>query len=151
MLEIADVSRAIAAYQNGETSLGQFADWLSAVSRRKFAESEEVRAAILELDSLFSEVNYGGMSEVEFREELASAIRPFASQTALVVFDERPRDYRVLAAAAVLAIAFLNVQAQNFAERHGDTSANATVIGSPLNDTGTTSINSPLQVSVQAA
>jgi hypothetical protein len=79
MLEIADVSRAVAAYQSGETSLGQFADWLRAVSRRKFAESEEVRNAILEVDALFSEMDFGEMSEIQFREELAKAARPFVS------------------------------------------------------------------------
>jgi hypothetical protein len=78
MLEIADVFRAIAAYQSGKTSLGEFADWLRSVSRRKFAESQEVRDAILEIDSLYSEVYFGEMPEGKFREELASAIRPFA-------------------------------------------------------------------------
>jgi hypothetical protein len=74
MLEIADVSKAVVAYQSGETSLGQFVDWLRAASRRKFAESEEVRNAILEIDSLLSEMDYGGMREVEFRKELANAV-----------------------------------------------------------------------------
>jgi hypothetical protein len=94
MLEIDDVLRAIADYQSGRASLGEFADWLRAASRKKFAESEEVRHAICEADSLYSEVCFGGMSEAKFREELASAIRPFARSSA-EVWDAVYIDFRV--------------------------------------------------------
>jgi hypothetical protein len=120
MLEIADVSRAVVAYRSGETSLGQFADWLRAVSRQKFAESEEVRNAILEIDSLLSEVDYGGMSEVDFRKELANAARPFVPREhpTIAVYDERPREQRaasfaVAAAAVVLCMPSAHVTLLN--------------------------------------
>jgi hypothetical protein len=149
-MEVDDLSQAIEAYKKGRSTLDQFADWFRGVSRQKFAESVQVQQAILEIDSLFSRLDFEGLPEASFREELANAVHPFAFRTALVLFDERVRDCRVpLAAVAVLAIAFLNVQTLDRNAHRGYTSANTAVFGSPLN-TGTAAPSSQLQPSVQA-
>jgi hypothetical protein len=82
-MEIKDLSLAVDKYRHRQMSLDQFADWFRGVSRRKFAESEEVRNAILEIDSAFSRLDFDGIGETKFRQELANAIRPFASHAEL--------------------------------------------------------------------
>jgi hypothetical protein len=79
MADLEELSRAVDAYRYDDWSLDQFADWFRSASRRKFAESQEVRAAILEIDALFSRLDFEGLGESDFREELANAIAPFAS------------------------------------------------------------------------
>jgi len=77
MLSPADLSEAIAAYTCGEVSLDQFADWFSAASRCMFGESEAVLEVCLAIEAAFSRLLFEHISEREFREELANAIRPF--------------------------------------------------------------------------
>jgi len=79
-MEIKHLSLAVGKYRDGQMSLDQFADWFRAVSRRKFAESEEVRSAILEVDSAFSRLDFDGIDEAEFRRELESAVHPSVPQ-----------------------------------------------------------------------
>ena len=81
-MEVDDLSQAIEAYRKGRSTLDQFADWFRGVSRQKFAESIQVQQAILEVDALFSRLDFESLPEASFREELAGAVRPFASQTA---------------------------------------------------------------------
>ena len=104
MFTLEDLSRAIAAYEDEQSSLDQFEDWFRDVSRQKFAQSREVLLAIREIDSAFSRLHYEGIPEAEFAKELANAVRPFAlvGEAHLVV--ETKRSF-VMAAAAVIALA----------------------------------------------
>jgi hypothetical protein len=83
MLSIADLSQAIAAYNDGNVSLDQFADWFHQASRAKFGYSAPVRSLCLEIDLAFSRLDYDGINEDEFRRELANTILPFAEHTSL--------------------------------------------------------------------
>jgi hypothetical protein len=134
MMTLNDLSRAIAAYQSGQSSLDQFADWFRSVSRRKFAEPEEVRNAILEIDSTFSRLEFEGLSEREFRQELANAVRPFASRerAVLVRYNERPKEQRVAALAAAAAI-ILSVPLAGVAQFGAPSAVNtpAVLVGNP--------------------
>ena len=66
-MEVDDLSQAIEAYKKGRSTLDQFADWFRGVSRQKFAESVQVQQAILEIDSLFSRLDFEGLPEASFR------------------------------------------------------------------------------------
>jgi hypothetical protein len=78
MLSLDDLSQALAVYEGGGMSLDEFSDWFRAVSRGKFGEDQSVLDACLEIEAALSELYYGAKNEQEFREELATAIRPFA-------------------------------------------------------------------------
>jgi hypothetical protein len=90
-MRIVDVSKAIDAYRDGEWTLDQFADWLRVAARRKFSETPEVLAALLEIDSMFSRIDFDGLSEASFREELANAVRPFV-RSKFQYFVVRPQE-----------------------------------------------------------
>jgi hypothetical protein len=115
MLDLAQISQAVENYKNGQWSLDDFADWFVPVSRRKFSESPEVLKALLQIDSLVSQLYFDGLSESVFREELANAVRPFVLRKLplIVVYDERPREQRptfALARAALVAAVLWNPQ-----------------------------------------
>lgn len=81
MLSLADLSQAIAAYRSGSVSLGQFEDGFRTASRSMFGESKEVLNACLAIEAAFSELHYGEMSELDFRQELANVVaRPFVKE-----------------------------------------------------------------------
>lgn len=109
MLDLFQVSQAVENYKSGQWSLDQFADWLRAASRRKFSESEEVLKALLEIDSLLSQLDFEGLPESSFRMELANTVHPFArcsnAQNAVssrIFHNQSPRF-----ATAAAAVAFL--------------------------------------------
>jgi hypothetical protein len=106
MLSAEDLAQAASAYKSGSASLDQFADWFRVVSRRKFSESPEVLHAIQEIDAAFSRLDFEGIDETEFREELDNAIRPFASSvTAINVLCGDPQHWRnALRVAAAFAL-----------------------------------------------
>jgi hypothetical protein len=74
---LADLPKAVAVYQNGCMSLDQFEDWFRTNSRGMFGESPEVLEACLSIDAAFSELRYGVMTQQDFDQELATAVRPF--------------------------------------------------------------------------
>jgi len=73
MPSLADLSQAVEAYLRGDASLDQFADWYSRASRSMFGESPALTEACVKLGALFSELDYGEMTEDAFRAELANA------------------------------------------------------------------------------
>jgi hypothetical protein len=83
MLSLAELSRAVDGYQNGDVRLGAFEDWFRDNSRGMFAESDEVIEACNAIESAFSRYYFEGIGEQDLRRDLAAAIRPFA----------QPRDY----------------------------------------------------------
>jgi len=84
-VDIEQLAKAVSDYENGRSSLDQFADWFRSASRSKFAQSPEVLNAILEIDSLFSRLDYEGLKEPEFRRELAIVVRPFVARKPIVL------------------------------------------------------------------
>ena len=80
-----DLVAAVDAYQNRQLSLDGFEDRFRDQARGMFAESSDVLAAFLAIDSGFSELRYGLLNEEQFREEVAAAIRPFSVSDVVVV------------------------------------------------------------------
>jgi hypothetical protein len=77
MLSLNDLSQAIEAYQSGGASIDEFLDWFRAASRSRFGESEQVLDFCQDIEAVISELYYGGITEKQFREDLAAASRPF--------------------------------------------------------------------------
>ena len=80
MLSLAQISQAIEVYRLGSASLEEFSDWFEAASTDMFRENPDVLDALLKIDMAFSVLNYDGGSDVEFRKQLETAIRPFVRQ-----------------------------------------------------------------------
>ncbi len=78
MLTRSDLEQAIEAYSSNTVSLDQFADWYDNASRGKFGASKDVLSLCLEIDLALSNLQFEGISEGQFREELATVVRPFA-------------------------------------------------------------------------
>jgi hypothetical protein len=73
----ADLVGAINAYEDRKVSLDQFENLFRDYAYGMFAEAADIRAAIVAIDSAFSELRSGFLNEQEFREELVATIRPF--------------------------------------------------------------------------
>jgi len=74
------LENAVKDYRSGKLSLDAFEQWFRDNSRGMFGESGDVLEACLAIESAFSLLRFDDVSEDEFREELAEAIRPFASR-----------------------------------------------------------------------
>jgi len=81
-----DLSRAVAAYRDGNMSLDAFEDWFRTNSRGMFGENEEVLEACLAVEAAFSSLRYDG-DLAQFRKELGSAIRPLATSADSLVWN----------------------------------------------------------------
>ena len=94
MQTLDDLSQAVHAYQTGEAPLADFEDWFRRASRNRFASPVAVRDVYDAVDMAFVRLDEAEISETEFREELANAIRPFAvsvsKSSALEVQELRP-------------------------------------------------------------
>jgi hypothetical protein len=111
MLDLAQISQVVENYKNGQLSLDQFADWFLSVSRRKFSESGEVLTALLQIDSLLSQLYFDGLVESEFREELAKALLPFVwsgeSPRSVILRDKSAHVFAPAAAVATAGVALI--------------------------------------------
>jgi len=85
MPNLAELSRAVAAYKKGDLRLGAFEDWFRDNSRGMFAEGDEVFEACNAIEAAFSRYYFEGISEEILREELEVAIRPFPESVSEVV------------------------------------------------------------------
>jgi len=85
MPNLAELSRAVAAYKKGDLRLGAFEDWFRDNSRGMFAESDEVIEACNAIEGAFSRYYFEGISEEILREELEVAIRPLSESASEAV------------------------------------------------------------------
>jgi len=108
MLSLQELQQMVSRYLDGEESFDNFADEYRRLSRGKFGADAEVLEACLKIDAALSMVYFDSATELEFRQELAVAVRPFAprkQKPSVFVYEERPRERRVpLAAAAAVAV-----------------------------------------------
>jgi hypothetical protein len=80
MLSMQVIENAVNNYHSKELSIDTFEQWFRDNSRGMFGESSDVLEACLSIESAFSHLRFDDISEEEFREELATAVRPFAAQ-----------------------------------------------------------------------
>ena len=76
MPNLAELSRAVAAYKKGDLRLGAFEDWFRDNSRGMFAEGGEVIEACNAIEAAFSRYYFEGIFEEILREDLDAALRP---------------------------------------------------------------------------
>ena len=73
-----ELRQALAAYENGDASLDEFADWYRKASQVKFGLPKPIFEACMAIDALFCEMDHEGWDDSAFQRELSKAIFPFA-------------------------------------------------------------------------
>jgi hypothetical protein len=91
MLSIPEVQQIVSEYLQGSESFDDFADHYRRVSRGKFGAGADVLRACLKIDAALSMVYFDSATELEFRRELAKAVRPFASRKPRFVVVDAPQ------------------------------------------------------------
>jgi hypothetical protein len=80
MFTLEQVREQIDAYRDARISRNELFDWFEAYSFDAY-EDENLRPICVAIDTAFSEFLYDGIEEGALRQELASAVRPFVSQS----------------------------------------------------------------------
>src|ERR1019366_6880053 len=71
---------AVEAFRAGNLSLDQFEDSFRGIAQLLFAQSHDVRQAIIVIENLLAELRAGYIQTPEFLGELVTAIHPFAGR-----------------------------------------------------------------------
>jgi hypothetical protein len=102
MFTLEELSRQIAACNNGSSTIQQFVDWFEDNCAGAY-ETESLSDAAVAVDAALSEYRYDEIDEDVLKEELAGAVRPFAlSELYVLSFDvsfDAPKRPKALTAA----------------------------------------------------
>jgi hypothetical protein len=158
MLSLQELQQIVSRYLEGNELFDDFAGEYRRVSRGKFGADGEVLEACLKIDAALSMIYFDSATELEFRQELAIAVRPFAlrkQKPIVFVYDERPRERRIpLVAVAAVAATVLWIpqpDALRSETPNRNTPTAKVLIGSPSSNTASASWSAlPATVPVHA-
>lgn len=78
------ISNAVEAYRASRVSIDQFEDSFRNIAQGLFSQPLKVRDVLLVIENLLAELRADYISDSEFRQELAAAIRPFEERIEVV-------------------------------------------------------------------
>jgi hypothetical protein len=141
MFTLEELSRQIAACNNGSLSIQQFVDWFEGNCAGAY-EIESLRDATVAVDAALSEYHYDEIDEDLLKKELAVAVRPFALSELAPVdpysLKKAPNVFAVAAVVVVLAIpvAHTSVSARPILKQDSASTMTASnVAGAPAAET----------------